>query len=697
MCVSVCVFSRQAIVPVPPPPTPPVWVTVDAGADAEAVAAADLAQAQQRVEYTAACAAATAAHHERLQLAATDSRTQADALLAFWAAPVQTPAVADAMLPPVTLPSWTRLLPVVSTDGTEAIVARQVHAAVAPVFDVLARQTLLGLAPLAADVAAAALRGPRTLSGWGRRCPVCCQANADVDPPRMVAASSLAFAITFGPTLVLCACSDAHRQQLLEQPAAFTVAAPRPVLAAAWAAQAQLTQAVHVLVVGPPGSGQTTLARRIASQCGLVYLSLPLILQWVMAGVVPTQDGTIGFDSAVGQQLAHTLRSGGAVDAALWARAVALVTASAVCVRQGWVLDGWPRTASDAAVLLHRAGVRVHQVLVLPTPTPTPAPAPASAESAITDASIAAAAATASWEAHVLDITRILARPHTSVVHLPHTGAASVWSAASTALAAVRRQRWEYATRTAAGQAAAAAPGTLVLAPATLRARWGACDYYCPVCWHRRHQLVRCPAHLDGTVEFHRRLYRCCSLPCRDAFMAAPAIFLTTPVPSAGERPFQLAPRDAERLCLEHVELQGYCPVTLRQALDIGTRRVRRGAFFSLFFLLLLLWLAFFHPVTRLRCLCVCVCACVQALPAPSSWSRATSAAAPSGAAASSSCTRNTNGSSSCSSLRATRGCGCPRNWSWLLGRASPPMHCWQQATGLGIWNRPWHPRPSMP
>nr|BBC28438.1 flagellar associated protein [Yamagishiella unicocca] len=134
---------------------------------------------------------------------------------------------------------------------------------------------------------------------------------------------------------------------------------------------------LRLLVTGPPLSGKTHLARRLAHQYGLSYISVPLLLAAAAdpavaaaAGLNPAMDPSLlrtaqaevaaglgggGKDKDRDKEGGGWLAAGGRVAArtlgALLASALAEPRAAARC--RGFVLDGFPRSAAQARAAFH--------------------------------------------------------------------------------------------------------------------------------------------------------------------------------------------------------------------------------------------------------------------------------------------------------------------------------------------------------
>lgn len=94
---------------------------------------------------------------------------------------------------------------------------------------------------------------------------------------------------------------------------------------------------MHVVLLGPPGSGKSTQAARVAERLGVPHISMGALLR-----ARARQPGPIG------ERIRDAVERGDLVDDET---AVGVLVERLRQTREGWVLDGFPRTASQAAAL----------------------------------------------------------------------------------------------------------------------------------------------------------------------------------------------------------------------------------------------------------------------------------------------------------------------------------------------------------
>lgn len=94
---------------------------------------------------------------------------------------------------------------------------------------------------------------------------------------------------------------------------------------------------MRVVLLGPPGSGKSTQAARVASRLGVVHISMGALLRAEVRRAGP-----------VGRRIRDGMERGELVDDET---VVGVLAERLQQAGDGWVLDGFPRTASQAAVL----------------------------------------------------------------------------------------------------------------------------------------------------------------------------------------------------------------------------------------------------------------------------------------------------------------------------------------------------------
>eukprot|EP00048_Salpingoeca_helianthica_P023811 m.27320 g.27320 ORF g.27320 m.27320 type:complete len:1538 (-) comp9006_c1_seq1:23-4636(-) len=317
------------------------------------------------------------------------------------------------------------------------------------------------------------------------------------------------------------------------------------------------TVPTSLAIFGPPKSGKSTLARRVELEYGMVRVSAGSSLRAVLA-----QER----DSVLAHEIDSVLRSGAVVPEALVADAIAAVCSRAVAQTRGFVLDGYPQTEAQRALLAAR-GVTVRRVIEL----------------TLDDAHVLARAVAdaAKIELHVLPlfdspdiqqgrlaVYRSLVPPllahYATTLHI-HTPLDAMWSkwrlwSAVSALVETSVKQMQ-ALRTAQTHRGAVAIDGLGVASDVIVPRLSPFGLYCPVTWALRREFVRSDIESRAFVaEFFGAYYYLADRQALDAFLASPVPFTMTPPPTSF--PLERSAAEVKALFPKQVELGGCCPVT---------------------------------------------------------------------------------------------------------------------------------------
>lgn len=116
------------------------------------------------------------------------------------------------------------------------------------------------------------------------------------------------------------------------------------------------SKARRIVVLGPPGSGKGTLCAELVRELGAVHLSSGDILRDAIKRGSPLID----------EETRKTVESGGLVrDEVVTSLVMSRLLQDEECSRRGWILDGYPRTPSQAKKLIEQSGTEPDVVILL--------------------------------------------------------------------------------------------------------------------------------------------------------------------------------------------------------------------------------------------------------------------------------------------------------------------------------------------
>jgi len=110
------------------------------------------------------------------------------------------------------------------------------------------------------------------------------------------------------------------------------------------------------IIAGPPASGKGTQSRRIMKEYGVVHISTGSLLR-----------DHVNRQTEIGLQVKPLIEAGSLVPDELMIDMVKTALESAECRKNGWLLDGFPRTAAQAEAM-KAAGIQATAFIVLDTP-----------------------------------------------------------------------------------------------------------------------------------------------------------------------------------------------------------------------------------------------------------------------------------------------------------------------------------------
>ncbi|CAB4021233.1 adenylate kinase 8-like, partial [Paramuricea clavata] len=112
-------------------------------------------------------------------------------------------------------------------------------------------------------------------------------------------------------------------------------------------------KAPHIIVQGPPASGKRTMAKTVARTLGCIHLNLEYLL--------------VDLESPEAKQAKMYVESKKEVPTDLWISLIHERLKKSDCVKQGWVLEGFPSNRSQA-LALQVAGIIPRHFVLLDAP-----------------------------------------------------------------------------------------------------------------------------------------------------------------------------------------------------------------------------------------------------------------------------------------------------------------------------------------
>jgi len=313
-----------------------------------------------------------------------------------------------------------------------------------------------------------------------------------------------------------------------------------------------LAAAPKCFVMGSVRSGRSSIAQKISRDLGATYVSMEDVLSRLLAGESALRDQAEGF-----------LRKGQAIPDELCVKALVRALGSYACVRDGWVVDGFPMTVTQAQMLEELGVVPQNVFLTAPVPAvaasagANPALKPQMFQEAITAAADACGPALA-------ELKQFYSSMHECCVHVPEDG--SQWQrgahAASVLWETAKRQTLRLVSQRDDKAVEAAGMG---LSPVQVQACMGKFVDYCPVTLKETQAMAKCAPGLGLTIEYRGQLYKMQSSACAAKFMADPTAYLDgislLAAPARGRVPIPLPATPAA--AGSDLALDGHCPVTL--------------------------------------------------------------------------------------------------------------------------------------
>ncbi|KAJ3357640.1 adenylate kinase [Entophlyctis luteolus] len=312
----------------------------------------------------------------------------------------------------------------------------------------------------------------------------------------------------------------------------------------------------RIFILGRPKSGKSTLASRIAAENDLVHLTVPVIINSIMA-----EKKNLEFVSKISEYL----RNGRDLPDTDIIDAVMIVTSRAVCLARGWILDGFPNTIAQALELENR-GLIPHMVFEVKLESNE------MIQRSVGDlkADLKAKAARLNYP----DVSQLRDIVHSDnvvalrelyeqkyAVWIDVDGSKSKWFLKEEITKHIEertKKRQNYQTLKTNGQAAPVMD--VGLSQEEVKKKWSKFRNYCPVSLLDKGELVRLDSKIFFTAEFQGLFFNMRGEEELSVFLNSPEKYaygpdLPDPLPTRASSKDLVFPRQ--------LELQGYCPVSL--------------------------------------------------------------------------------------------------------------------------------------
>ncbi|KFQ26432.1 Adenylate kinase 9, partial [Merops nubicus] len=321
---------------------------------------------------------------------------------------------------------------------------------------------------------------------------------------------------------------------------------------------------VKIAIVGPPKSGKTTVAKRFASDYGLLRLSMGDAIRLVL-------------DSQPESELALTLKGhlhrGQTVPDKLAIQALDVALMNHVCNTTGVVIDGYPVTRNQVNLLesariipvkifeLEMDAKEVFRRALLDKESMNRPPYPEHDSLQILNIK------NSCYKQHIDAIRTYYKKEHQNwCVIDAFQSKWWIWNKVLQEVQVVIKEIQIYLERIREGKAAGIAD--LCITPKELQDRLGEFGQYCPVSLAEKGELVDCSvtSSLHFAAEFRGHYYKMASQEELDKFLSRPEVYVPPlaphPLPPPDMLPKKLTVADVKALFPASAEMQGYCPVT---------------------------------------------------------------------------------------------------------------------------------------
>ncbi|VTJ71862.1 Hypothetical predicted protein [Marmota monax] len=326
----------------------------------------------------------------------------------------------------------------------------------------------------------------------------------------------------------------------------------------------KLTVPIRIVIVGPPKSGKTTVAKKLASDYGLKHLSIGDALRTILNNHAETE---------LGLMLNWHLHKGMVAPDELAIQALDLALMDSVCNTSGVVIDGYPVTAYQMNLLetnsiipmiifeLDVPSKEIFKRLFLEKKSEQNLPYPLHNSAQII------AIKNAKYRKNIGEIRQYYQEQHQNwyVIDGLHSKW-WVWNEVTKKIYMINKHMQTYLERIREGKAALI--NKLCITPQELISRLGEFGQFCPVSLAESYELCDCSVtdSLEFAAEFRGHYYKMSSQEKLNKFLENPELYVTPlaphPLPPADRIPKRLTLSELKSRFPKCAELQGYCPVT---------------------------------------------------------------------------------------------------------------------------------------
>ncbi|XP_059032869.1 adenylate kinase 9 isoform X5 [Mustela lutreola] len=321
---------------------------------------------------------------------------------------------------------------------------------------------------------------------------------------------------------------------------------------------------IRIMILGPPKSGKTTVAQKLASEYGLKRLSIGEALRYVLNSQPDTE---------LALMLNWHLHKGMTAPDELAIQALEICLMGSVCNTAGVVIDGYPVTKYQVSLLEARSVIpmvifeldvpskEIFKRLFLEKKKEQSLPYPLHNSTQIT------AVKNSKYRKNIDEIRKYYQEQHQNwyVIDGFHSKW-WVWNEVIKKVHMVNKHMQIYLERIKAGKAACI--DKLCITPQELISRLGEFGQFCPISLAESHELVDCSVtdSLEFAAEFRGHYYKMSSQENLNKFLENPELYVPPlaphSLPPADMIPKRLTLSELKSRFPKCAELQGYCPVT---------------------------------------------------------------------------------------------------------------------------------------